>query len=72
VEEFRSMVFANNPKLYEAMFAQEAEVSDDVIQAPEFEWVVPSDEGEALALMRELDQAMQDIPDEDAEGHESR
>lgn len=52
------MVFANNPKLYETIFPQEAEVADDVIEAPEFEWVVPADEAEALALLQDLDQAM--------------
>jgi hypothetical protein len=69
VEEFRSLVFANNPKLYEALFPQDAEVTDDVIQAPEFEWVVPADEEEALALMRELDQAMQGTQAADSEDH---
>lgn len=55
--QFKDMVFANNPKLYEALFGQES-ISDEELETGDFEYIEPQNEEEARELLAELQSFM--------------
>lgn len=55
---FKDLVFANNPKLYEALFGFD-EVTDEELEAEDFGWIQPQNENEARALLDDLQAIME-------------
>lgn len=48
-QSFKNQVFANDPELYKAMFAE-----DQVVDENELEYIIPEDEDEFKSMLREL------------------
>lgn len=56
---FKELLVANEEVLRRAVIPEvfpPSSVTDEVIEAEEFEWIVPQSEEEALALLAEADQ----------------
>lgn len=53
LEDFKSLIFAHNPKMYSEMFPQTEEMvlDDQLVQSPDFEWMGGD---EALEMMKEM------------------
>lgn len=51
-EDFKSLVFANDPKMYNRLFSEEAEMARVEEDA---EWIVPQNEKELQDLVAEIE-----------------